>query len=147
MEESTHVVMFQRDVIGYASWGSNDPNRKIRDIGFQWLPGAITAEFVSTSARSFKRPPQDWTYTTWGDRLHYFEGSPQGLVADLIHQGATGASGNTYEPFLTGCVRPDYLFPAYYQGRNLAESYYLAMPGLSWQGVVVGDPLCTLGKP
>ena len=79
--------------------------------------------------------------------LHFFAGSPQGLIADLIHQGATGASGNTYEPFLGACVRPDYLFPAYYQGRNLAESYYIAMPALSWQGVVVGDPLCTLGKP
>jgi uncharacterized protein (TIGR03790 family) len=79
--------------------------------------------------------------------LHFFGGSPQGLVGDLIHQGVTGASGNTYEPFLAGCVRPDYLLPAYYQGRNLADSYYLAMPGLSWQGVVVGDPLCSLGKP
>jgi uncharacterized protein (TIGR03790 family) len=147
MDESTHVVRFQKDVIGYASWGSNDSRRRTRDIGFQWLPGAIAAEYVSTSARTFKRPPDDWTYATWEDRQHFFGGSPQGLVADLIHEGATGASGNTYEPFLTGCVRPDYLFPAYYQGRNLAESFYIAMPGLSWQGVVLGDPLCTLGKP
>jgi hypothetical protein len=48
---------------------------------------------------------------------------------------------------LSGCARPDYLLPAYYQGRNLAESYYLALPFLSWQGVVLGDPLCSLGKP
>jgi uncharacterized protein (TIGR03790 family) len=147
MDESPKVITLQKDVIGYASWGSNDGNRKIRDIGFQWLPGAITAEFVSTSARTFKRPPDFWSYTNWDDRLHFFEGSPQGLMADLIHQGATGASGNTYEPYLTACVRPDYLFPAYYQGRNLAESYYIALPALSWQGVIVGDPLCSLGKP
>ena len=31
--------------------------------------------------------------------------------------------------------------------RNLAESYYIATPALSWQGVVLGDPLCSLGKP
>jgi uncharacterized protein (TIGR03790 family) len=147
LDESTKVVTLQKDVIGYASWGSNDKNRKIRDIGFQWLPGAIAAEFVSTSARTFKRPPDNWLYTTWADHLHYWEGSPQGLIADLIHQGATGASGNAYEPYLSTCVRPDYLFPAYYHGRNLAESYYLAMPDLSWQGVVLGDPLCSLGKP
>jgi uncharacterized protein (TIGR03790 family) len=147
LDETTKVVTLHKDVIGYASWGSNDGNRKIRDIGFQWLPGAIAAEFVSTNARTFKRPPADWTYTTWSDRLHFFEGSPQGLIADLIHQGVTGVSGNVYEPYLGACVRPDYLFPAYYQGRNLAESYYIAMPGLSWQGVVVGDPLCKLGKP
>jgi len=147
IDESTKVVTLQKDVIGYASWGSNDPARKIRDIGFQWLPGAITAEFVSTSGRTLKRPPDGWTYTTWQDRLHFFEGSPQGLMTDLIHQGATGASGNAYEPFLQGCVRPDYLFPAYYQGRTLAESYYIAMPALSWQGIILGDPLCSLGKP
>ncbi len=147
MDATTKVVTLQKDVIGYASWGSNDPQRKIRDIGFQWLPGAIATEFVSTSARTFQRPPDPWTYTTWADRLHFFAGSPQGLVADLIHQGATGAAGNTYEPFLQACVRPDYLFPAYFHGRNLAESFYIALPALSWQSVILGDPLCTLGKP
>ena len=39
-------------------------------------------------------------------------------------------------------MRPDILFPAYVSGFNLAESFYLAMPYLSWQTVVVGDPLC-----
>lgn len=147
LDASAKVVTLQKDVIGYASWGSNDSHRKIRDIAFQWLPGAIAAEYVSTSARTFRKPPDNWTYTTWQDRFHFFAGSPQGLAADLIHQGATGAYGNTYEPFLGYCVRPDYLFPAYFEGRNLAESYYIAMPSLSWQGVVLGDPLCSLGKP
>ena len=147
MDESPKVVTLQKDVIGYASWGSNDPHRKIRDIGFQGLPCAIATEFVSINARTFKRPPDRWQYTTWEDRLNFFGGSPQGLSGDLVHQGVTGVSGNTYEPFLAGCVRPDYLFPAYFQGRNLADSYYIAMPSLSWQGVVLGDPLCSLGKP
>lgn len=35
------------------------------------------------------------------------------------------------------------LFPAYASGRNLAESFYAAMPYLSWQTIIVGDPLCT----
>ncbi len=147
LDESVKVLYGQKEVIGYASWGSNDGNRKRRWLGFQWLPGAIATEYVSTNARTMKRPPDDWMYTDWKDHLHFFEGSPQGLSADFIHEGATGASGNTYEPFLTGCARPDYLLPAYFQGRNLAESYYVALPLLSWQGVVLGDPLCTLGKP
>jgi len=144
LDETTKPIYNQKDVIGYASWGSNDSARKERLPHFQWLPGAIAAEFVSTSARTFKRPPDSWKPTTWEDKEHYFAGSPQGLVADLIHEGVTGVSGNAYEPFLTGCVRPDYLLPSYYLGRNLAESYYIAMPSLSWQGVVVGDPLCVL---
>ena len=65
-------------------------------------------------------------------------------MADLLHEGATGASGNVYEPYLGGCARPDYVLPAYSQGRNLGESFYLSLPYLSWQGVIAGDPLCVL---
>jgi uncharacterized protein (TIGR03790 family) len=147
MEATKNVLYGQTEVIGYASWGSNDPSRKKRDLGFQWLPGAVATEYVSTNARTLKKPADTWTYTNWDDRLHLFEGSPQGLTTDLIHQGATGASGNVFEPFLSACVRPDYLFPAYFEGHNLAESYYVAMPYLSWQGIVLGDPLCSIRKP
>ncbi len=147
LDETTRPIYHQTDVIGYASWGSNDVHRTQRLLQFQWLPGAIAAEFVSTSARTFQRPPDSWTPgNSWEDKSRYFAGSPQGLVADLIHEGATGASGNAYEPFLQACARPDYLLPAYQQGRNLAESYYLSLVYLSWQSVIVGDPLCVL-KP
>lgn len=147
LDATGKVLYNQTDVIGYAAWGSNDDNRKQRWLHFQWLPGAIATEYVSTSARTLKRPPDSWTYTGWQDKLHWFAGSPQGLAADLIHEGASGASGNTYEPYLTGCARPDYLLPAYFEGRNLAESFYLSMIYLSWQGVVLGDPLMSLGRP
>ncbi|MBZ5617635.1 MAG: TIGR03790 family protein [Acidobacteriia bacterium] len=147
VDEGEKVLYDLKDVIGYASYGSNDGNRKRRRLGFEWLPGAIATEFVSTNARTLKRPPDDWKYPVGPDRLHYFGGSPQGLSGDLLHEGATGTSGNVYEPFLSGCARPDYLLPAYFQGRNLAESYYLSLPLLSWQSVVFGDPLCSLGKP
>jgi len=51
------------------------------------------------------------------------------------------------EPYLSLNPHPEYLLPAYYSGRNLAESYYLSIRGLSWQNVVIGDPLCSLGAP
>ena len=146
LDESTRVLYDQHEVIGYASWGSNDGNRKRRMTGFQWLPGAVATEFVSTDARTFRRPPDTWNIGG-GWHENGWMGSPQSLSADYLHEGATGASGNVFEPYLTYCVRPDYLLPAYYQGRNLAESYYLAIPALSWQNVVLGDPLCSLGKP
>jgi uncharacterized protein (TIGR03790 family) len=147
LDESTKMLYDQKDVIAYASWGSNDHNRKRRWLGFQWLPGGIATEFVSTNMRTLKRPPDNWTYTTWQDREHLWADSPQGLSADLIHEGATGASGNVYEPYLGGCARPDYVLPAYFEGRNLAESFYLGIAFLSWQNVVLGDPLCSLGNP
>lgn len=148
LDDTEDVLYDRRDVIGYAAWGSNDTARKRRWLGFRWLPGAIATEFVSSDARTLKRPPETWTFgESWDDPAHMFGTSAQGLSADYIHEGATGVSGNAYEPFLGGCVRPNYLLPAYYEGRTLAESYYLALPFLSWQGVVLGDPLCSLGKP
>lgn len=141
-DETPNVLYGQKDVIGYASWGSNDGGRKKRLLGFQWLPGAVATEFVSTNARTLQRPPDTWNIggEPWG-------GSAQSLSADLIHEGVTGVSGNVYEPFVSGCVRPDYLLPAYFEGRNLIESFYMGMPFVSWQGVIFGDPLCSLGKP
>lgn len=147
MDETGEVLYNQREVIGYASWGSNDRARKQRMLGFQWLPGAIVTEFVSTDGRTFARPPNTWNITTWEDHAHLFAGSPQTLTADYIHEGASGCSGHVYEPYLAATPHPQYLFPAYFSGRNLAESYYLSIPGLSWQNIVVGDPLCKIGKP
>lgn len=148
MDESTQVLYDQKDVIAYGSWGSNDTQRKRRKVGFQWLPGAIVNEFVSTNGRTFLRPPDTWNIgAAWTDRANIWAGSPQSLSADYLEEGATGSSGHVYEPYLQFCPRPEYLFPAYFQGRTLAESYYLAIPALSWQNIVLGDPLCTLGSP
>ncbi len=147
LDETNQVVYDQHEVIGYAAWGSNDPNRKRRRLGFQWLPGAVATEFVSTDLRTLKRPPDDWSFAGWIEKVYMFGGSAQNLSADYLLEGATAVTGNTYEPYLQACPRPEYLLPAYYHGRNLAESYYLSIPLLSWQGVLLGDPLCTLGKP
>jgi tetratricopeptide (TPR) repeat protein len=60
----------------------------------------------------------------------------------LIREGATGVAGHVAEPYLQSTIRPDVLFPAYLSGLNLAEAFYAAMPHLSWQTIVIGDPLC-----
>jgi uncharacterized protein (TIGR03790 family) len=146
-EDSTKVLYKQVDVIGFASWGSNDKNRHERYVGFQWLPGAIATEFVSTNGRTFARPPKGWTISDWGSRAKWFAGSPQTMTADYLEEGASAATGHVYEPYLAMTPHPDLLLPAYFQGRTLAESYYLSIPALSWQNIVVGDPLMTLGPP
>jgi tetratricopeptide (TPR) repeat protein len=64
------------------------------------------------------------------------------MAADLLREGLTGVSAHVAEPYLDAVVRPQVLFPAYLAGFNLAEAYYLAMPFLSWQTVIIGDPLC-----
>lgn len=143
MDMTTTPLYGIQDVIGYAAWGSNDGSRKRRWLGFQWLPGAIATEFVSSNGRTFKRPPENWNISSGVE----FAGSEQSLSADLIHEGATGVSGNVYEPYLDACPRPEYVLPAYFDGRNLAESFYMGIAYLSWMEIVLGDPLCSLGKP
>ncbi len=144
LDQTERVIEGEKDVIGYAGWGSNDSHRKRRFLKFQWLPGALATEYVSTDGRTFQRPPENWNLTSWTDRAHWFAGSPQSLAADFLVEGATGASGHVFEPYLAMTPRPDLLFPAYLAGRNLAESFYLSLPAISWQNIVIGDPLCRL---
>jgi len=102
-------------------------------------------EFVSTNARTFARPPDSWEIGSWLDNPKtWFAQSPQTMTADYIHEGLTGASGHVDEPYLGFCPRPEFVLPSYYQGRTLAESYYIGIPGLSWMNIVVGDPLARL---
>lgn len=142
LDESATVINHQQHVLGYYSWGSNDPANRLRTFDVKFEPGALAAMFVSTDGRTFTAPPDNWTIGTWEQRESYYAGSPQSLTGDLIRAGATGVAGHVAEPYLDATIRPEILFPAYTRGFNLAESFYLAMPFLSWQTVVVGDPLC-----
>ena len=142
LDSGSTVLQGDTDVLGYYSWGSNDPAIQSRRLNLGFVPGALAAMFVSTDARTFNEPPLDWELGTWEVRNTHFAGSPQSLAGDLIRAGATGVAGHVAESYLDAAVRPEILFPAYLSGFNLIESFYLAIPYLSWQTVVVGDPLC-----
>lgn len=112
-------------VMGYVSWGSNDPAyNEARYRRIKFLPGALAETFVSTSARSF---------------LPQIEG--QSEIGDLIQQGVTGIKGYTSEPWTFALARPSILFDRYTRGWTLAESFYAASPVVRWKDIVVGDPL------
>jgi uncharacterized protein (TIGR03790 family) len=119
----------QTNVAGYVSWGSNDHHASDFTTNAipknTWARGAIAETYVSTSARSFVFPP------LYG----------QSLIADLIHEGASGAKGYVDEPFLSAMANVRVLFSRYTTGATLAESYYAASRYLSWMDVVIGDPL------
>ncbi|NOY05421.1 MAG: TIGR03790 family protein [Chlorobi bacterium] len=121
-------VTKQTDVLGYASWGSNDHydhlyTEKARPKN-TWLSGSIAETYVSTSARNFQ-PGKE---------------AGQSRIADLLVEGCTGASGYVFEPFTVALAWVQILFDRYTSGYNLAESYYMSMPTMSWMAVVVGDP-------
>jgi len=142
IDSSTTVLKDIPGVLGYYSWGSNDPAIKIRHFGLGFVPGALAGMYVSSDGRTLSEPPATWNLGTWEDRTTHFANSPQSLVGDLIREGVTGVAGHVAEPFLEYTIHPNILFPVYLSGFNLIESYYLAMPSLSWQTIVVGDPLC-----
>jgi tetratricopeptide (TPR) repeat protein len=129
-------------VLAYYSWGAADPENRVRSVGMGFTAGSIAANLSSFDARTFKQPPDTWQPSVTTDRSTWFEGSSDTLIGDLIREGVTGVSGQVGEAYVLGAVRPDILFPAYVEGFNLAEAFYLAMPTLSWQTVVIGDPLC-----
>jgi len=142
LETTTAPAREIAPVLGYYSWGSGDPRNRVRKFDIGFAPGALAALFVSTDARTFREPPPSWVPTEDPNRATWFGGSPESLTGDLIREGATGVAGNVSESSLQSAVRPEVLFPAYLSGANLAESFYAAMPHLSWQTVVIGDPLC-----
>lgn len=127
-----------KDLVGYASWGSNDGH----DAGWPtygrlggvrypgtFLPRAVAVDLVSTNARTFSR----------ADTV---EG--QSLVADLVHLGVSGAAGHVSEPVLTGVPRPPILLARYAAGTPAGEAYFQSLPYLGWVNVWIGDPLMTL---
>jgi uncharacterized protein (TIGR03790 family) len=143
LDLSPKVLSNQSEVLGYYSWGSNDPAIRIRHLDLKFMPGALAGMYVSSDGRTFSEPPEVWkTGSSWDDKSSLYAGSPQSLAGDLIRDGVTGIAAHVAEPFLEATIHPNILFPAYLSGYNLIESFYLAMPYLSWQTIVVGDPLC-----
>jgi uncharacterized protein (TIGR03790 family) len=129
LDETNVFLTGETDVLGYASWGSNDANSGPPPlVTHSYLPGAIVTTYVSTNGRSFQ------TGTTYG----------QSLVADLIREGITGANANVYEPCLDACAQPDHMLVRYIEGYNLGEAIYTGIRYYSWMNVVVGDPLCRI---
>ncbi len=129
-DTTTTYLQNKTNVLGYWSWGSNDVtanNGTAAIPGNTWTKASIAETAVSTSARSFLPG------TSYG----------QSLVADWIAEGVTGMSGFVYEPLLFSVADPALLFSRYTNttaGYNLAESFYMASPTISWMQIVVGDP-------
>jgi hypothetical protein len=125
LETSTGFAGSREPLIGYVSFGSNDPGF---DAGtyrsLRFVPGAVAETAVSTSARTFLPT----------------EGG-QSLIADLIHQGVTGVKGYSDEPLLQAIASPSILFDRYTRGWTLAESFFAASSLVGWEDILVGDPL------
>jgi len=114
------------NLLGYFSWGSNDA--KYSPASYQSLsfaPGSLCDTAVSTSARTFL-PTQ----------------GGQSLLVDLIAHGLTCGKGYCDEPLLQAIASPSIALDRYTAGYTMAEAFYAASAFVSWEDIIIGDPLC-----
>lgn len=106
----------------YFGWYAADLDGPFSLPGFRFPPGAIALHIHSYSAATLRSTSAGWT-------------------APLVARGVTATVGNVNEPYLQFTHQPHLLLRALARGETLADAAYYALPALSWQAVVVGDPL------
>lgn len=106
----------------YFGWYAQDLNGPFGLPGFRFPPGAIAVHIHSFSAHTLRSATEGW-------------------CGPLIARGVTATVGNVYEPYLEFLHRPDLLVEALARGEDLVDAAYYALPALSWQSIVIGDPL------
>lgn len=120
-------------LIAYASYGRNhgtDGSQDPQDgylAGFRFAPGAIFNTIESFNGRAFNG---------LGPRFR------QGQLADFVAAGGTFGVGHVYEPFSFAVPDNEFLFDHFLnRGLSWGEAAWSSIPVLSWQHVVIGDPL------
>lgn len=112
------------EVACYAGWyttPANGPFRKESKTGFRFARGAVAFHLHSFSATSLHDGK------TW--------------VSALLHRGACVTAGNVSEPYLGPSLNCGLFFAHLYDGKCVGEAAVLASPSVSWQCIVLGDPL------
>ena len=109
-------------------------------VYFGWYAHPANGPFNPKTAADFRFAPGAIAY-----HLHSYSGTSvkdaNSWVGALLQRGAVVTAGNVYEPTLGGCLKPDVFFNRLLKGYTVAEAALMATPWLSWQGVVLGDPL------
>ena len=104
---------------GWYEWNVNGP---FLNPSFRFRPGAVAMHLHSFSAEQIRDPNRNWS-------------------AALLGRGAACTIGNVYEPYLGATHYFDILHKRLLDGSTFAEAAWAAIPAVSWQGVVFGDPL------
>ena len=126
-----------RPVIAYASYGQNDAaGAEPLDVSyiatFDFARGAIFNTLESFNGRDFGGAGN-------------LEAAPQTQLSDFIAAGGTFGIGNVWEPFSFSAADNVLLLDAFLnRGMTFAEAAYSSLQVLSWQQIVVGDPLARM---
>jgi uncharacterized protein (TIGR03790 family) len=106
----------------YFGWYAENLNGPFALPGFRFPPGAVAVHIHSFSSHTLRSDTEGW-------------------CGPLVARGATATLGNVYEPYLEYLHRPDLFMEALARGDMLVDAAYYALPVLSWQSIVIGDPL------
>ena len=106
----------------YFGWYAHHRDGPLRNEEFRFKRGAVAVHLHSYSAFELRNPDRRW-------------------CGPLLASGATATVGNVYEPFLTLTHHFDILYQRLLQGYTIGEAAHMAIPALSWQAVLLGDPL------
>lgn len=97
---------------------------------FNYSPGAIMNTMESFNAKAF------------GGLTTSFN---QEQIADFIAAGGTFGLGNVYEPFASTVPDTNFVLRNFILGNlTWAEAAHTSIPFLSWQQIVIGDPLARI---
>ncbi|MDB6140901.1 MAG: hypothetical protein JWO94_3973 [Verrucomicrobiaceae bacterium] len=110
------------DTALYFGWYTGEIAGALKSTSFHFRPGAIACHLHSFSASVIRTTSQAW-------------------VGPILEHGAAATMGNVWEPYLSLTIHFDVLNERLLEGYTLAEAAWSATPGLSWQTVVLGDPL------
>jgi hypothetical protein len=106
----------------YFGWYAQDLNGPMALPGFRFPAGAIALHIHSSSAQTLRSTTAGW-------------------CGPLVGRGVTATFGNVFEPYLEFTLQPQMLLRALMKGRNLGDAAFYATPALSWETIVIGDPL------
>lgn len=105
---------------------------------FGWYAGGLNGPFTAEGAGF---PPGAIALHIHSYSAHTLRSASAGWCGPLVARGVAATAGNVFEPYLGFTHRPDLLLQALARGRNLGDAAYYALPVLSWQAVLIGDPL------
>ena len=106
----------------YFGWYTPNLNGPFLAPSVPFARGAIAAHLHSFSASTLRKAEAGW-------------------CAGLLEKGAVATVGNVYEPYLHTSHHFDLFHNRLLEGFCLAEAASMSIPCLSWQNVVIGDPL------
>lgn len=106
----------------YMGWYAGNANGPFVLPGFRFAPGAIAVHIHSFSAQTLRSDSKAW-------------------CGPFIARGVAATTGAVFEPYLQMMHHLDLLMEALLRGESLGDAAYYALPVLSWQNVLVGDPL------